>query len=143
MTHSPNNPPTDPPSRQQPPDDENSVGYKRPPKHSQFQKGRSGNPAGRPKTTVGISIKEILDGDQRGKNGEVISRREAYVIALVNEALRGNQKAFTKFMKLIDRCGLLRNDQTQYSSVIRVPEVKITEEEFMRNFGRPMGEPRR
>lgn len=143
MTHSSNNPLTDPPSRQQPPNDENSVGYKKPPKHTQFPKGRSGNPAGRPKTPIGISIKEMLDGDQRGKNGEVISRREAYVIALVNEALRGNQKAFAKFMKLMERCNLIRQDKTRNPSVIHVGEVEMTKEEFDRNFGRPMGEPRR
>jgi hypothetical protein len=143
MTHSPDNPHTDPPSRQQPSDDQNGVGYKKPPKHSRFAKGRSGNPAGRPKAPIGISIKEMFDGDQRGRNGEVISRREAYVIALVNEALRGNQKAFAKFMKLMDRCGLLRREQTWTAGVIHVGEVEMTREEFMRNFGRPMGEPRR
>lgn len=119
------------------------VGYKKPPKNSQFRKGRSGNPNGRPKAPIGISIKEILDGDQRGKNGEVISRREAYVIALVNEALRGNQKAFSKFMKLMHRSGLIRREQTQSPSVIYVPEVEMSMEEFKRNFGRKEGEPRR
>lgn len=143
MTHSANSHLTGPPYRQRPPDDENSVGYKKPPRHSQFAKGRSGNPAGRPKAPFGISIKEILDGEQRGKNGEVISRREAYVIALVNEALRGNQKAFAKFMKLMDRCSLIRHDQTRNPSVIFVGESEMTKEEFMRDFGRPMGEPRR
>ena len=119
------------------------VGYKKPPKNSQFRKGRSGNPNGRPKAPIGISIKEILDGDQRGKNGEVISRREAYVIALVNEALRGNQKAFSKFMKLMHRSGLIRREQTQSPSVIHVPAVEMSMEEFKRNFGRKEGEPRR
>ena len=117
------------------------VGYKKPPKHSQFRKGRSGNPNGRPKAPIGISIKEILDGDQRGKNGEVISRREAYVIALVNEALRGNQKAFSKFIKLMHRSGLMRREQTRALSVIHVPEVEMSMEEFKRNFGRKEGEP--
>src|ERR1700722_5286327 len=143
MTHSPNNPHTDPPSQKRPSEDENGIGYKKPPRHSQFAKGRFGNPAGRPKAPFGISIKEILDGEQRGKNGEVISRREAYVIALVNEALRGNQKAFVKFMNLMERCSLLRREQTRSAGVIHVPEVEMTEEEFMRNFGRPMGEPPR
>lgn len=133
----------DPPSRPQPSDNQHDVGYKKPPKHSQFAKGKSGNPGGRPKAPGGISIKEILDGDQRGKNGEVISRREAYVIALVNEALRGNQNAFTKFMKLMERSGLIRRDETRTPSVVHVPEVEMTMEEFKRNFGRPMGEPRR
>jgi hypothetical protein len=71
----------------------------------------------------------------------VISRREAYVIALVNDALRGNQKSFTKFMKLMNRSGLMRREQTQSPSVIRVPEVEMTREEFERNFGRKAGEP--
>jgi Family of unknown function (DUF5681) len=142
MTYSPNDLHADPPSPPQSSDDQHDVGYKKPPKHSQFRKGRSGNPGGRPKAAIGISIKEILDGDQRGKNGEVISRREAYVIALVNEALQGNQKAFSKFMNLMNRSGLIRPEQTQTASVIEVPEVEMTMEEFKRNFGRPKGEPR-
>jgi hypothetical protein len=141
MTDSPNDPHTDPPSEPQHPADHNDVGYKKPPKHSQFRKGRSGNPGGRPKAAIGISIKEILDGDQRGKNGEVISRREAYVIALVNEALRGNQKAFSKFMKLIHRSGLMRREKSTNPTVVHLPMRSVTMEDFMRDFGRPHSDP--
>src|ERR1700730_15437704 len=105
------------------------IGYGKPPRHAQFRKGTTGCPTGRPKRPPGISIKEILDGVQRGKNGEVILRREAFVIALVNDALRGNQKAFSRFMKLMHRSGLMRREQTQSPSVIRVPEVEMTREE--------------
>jgi hypothetical protein len=105
------------------------VGYGTPPRHAQFRKGVSGNPTGRPKRSEGISIKEILDGDQRGKNGEVISRREAYVIALVNEAMRGNQKAFTKFMSLMGRSGLIRQERSTNPSVIFAPRRIMTGEE--------------
>jgi hypothetical protein len=132
---------TDPPSRPQHSTDQQDVGYGKPPKHSQFAKGKSGNLSGRPKTPVGINIKDILDGDQRGKNGEVISRREAYVIALVNEASTGNQKAFSKFMKLMHRSGLMRREKTTNPTVIQVPTRPGTMEEFMRNFGRKKGEP--
>jgi hypothetical protein len=141
MTDSPDDPNPHLRSRPQPSDDQHDVGYKKPPKHSQFPKGKSGNLSGRPKTPVGISIKEILDGEQRGKNGEVISRREAYVIALVNEALTGNQKAFSKFMKLMHRSGLMRREKTTNPTVIQVPTRSGTMEEFMRNFGRKEGEP--
>ena len=43
------------------------IGYGNPPRHAQFRKGVSGCPTGRPKRPEGISIKEILDGDQRAK----------------------------------------------------------------------------
>ena len=117
------------------------IGYGKPPRHAQFRKGVSGFPSGRPKRPVGISIKEILDGDQRGKNGEVISRREAYVIVLVNEALRGNQKAFIKFMKLMYRSGLMRGEESKTSTVIHVPTRLGTTEDFMRDFARQRSEP--
>ena len=117
------------------------IGYGRPPRHGQFRKGSSGCPTGRPKRPPGISIKEILDGDQRGKNGEVISRREAYVIALVNAALQCNQKAFSKFMKLMNQAGLMRREKSTNPTVVTVPMRSTTMEEFMRDFGRPHNEP--
>ena len=125
--------------RSDPPEDE--IGYGKPPRHSQFRKGTSGCPTGRPKRPPGISIKEILDGDQRGKNGEVISRREAIAIAVVNEALRGNQKAFSKFMKLMHRSGLMRRETSTTPSVVFVPSRTATPEELedwrKNNFGLP------
>jgi hypothetical protein len=111
-------------------------GYGKPPRHAQFKMGRSGNPSGRPKKPIGISIREILDGDQRGKNGEVISRREALVISIVNGALRCDQKAFLKFMKLMDKSGLIINEPSKRPSVIEVPTRSGTREDFLRDFGR-------
>ena len=61
---------------------------------AQFRKGTTGCPTGRPKRPSGISIKEILDGDQRGKNGEVISRRDPYQLARLKAvALMAQQHA--------------------------------------------------
>ncbi len=117
------------------------VGYGKPPRHAQFRKGTTGCRTGRPKRPPGISIKEILDGDQRGKNGEVISRREAVVIAIVNEALRGNQKAFSKFMKLMHSSRLMRREQSTSPTVMHIPTKSMTPEEYevwkLRNFGPP------
>jgi hypothetical protein len=136
-TSQPNTPSTEP----QPDAGDRKVGYGKPPRHAQFRKGISGCPTGRPKRLPGISIKELLDGDQRGKNGEVISRREAYVIAIVKEALRGNQKAFSKFIKLMHRSGLMRRETSTTPSVVFVPSRTATPEELedwkKNNFGLP------
>ena len=124
----------------------NDVGYKKPPQHSRFAKGRSGNPSGRPKARIGVSIKDVLDGDQMGKNGEVISKREAIVIRMLNDALAGNQKAFGRFLKLLSLSGLKRIEPlSQVKNVFYDSEPMTPEqyEEFKRNFGRPKGEPRK
>ena len=39
---------------------EGEVGYKKPPKHSQFKKGQSGNPSGRKKKIVPKSLYEAF-----------------------------------------------------------------------------------
>jgi hypothetical protein len=120
------------------------IGYGNPPKHSQFKKGQSGNPKGRPKAPCGISLRTFLDGAETGKNGEVASRREAMVIALVNSALRGNQRAFSRFMKYLDKSGLLRREQiTQVQNHFydAKPMTPDQYEEFKLNFGRKPDEP--
>jgi Family of unknown function (DUF5681) len=89
------------------------IGYKKPPPKTQFAKGQSGNPRGRPKRSDSVSIKELLNGEQRGKNGEVISRREALVVKLLKDALSGKQKAFARFLKLMIETGLLQKETTR------------------------------
>ncbi len=146
MTAAPNDPLIDRPPQPSEAADQNGVGYKKPPKHSQFQKGQSGNPGGRPKALGGISIKDLLDGEQLGKNGEIISRREAIVIRMLNDALNGNQKAFGRFLKLLTQSGLRRAEQpSQVKNVFYESRPMTSEEyeEFKRNFGRPAGEPRK
>ena len=138
--NSPNDRHADPPSRPQSSDDQYDVGYKRPPKHSQFPKGKSGNPGGRPKALIGISIKDMLDGDQMGKNGEVISKREAIVIRMLNDALAGNQKAFGRFVKFLALSELKRIEPSSQVKNVYYESKPMTPEEhetFKRNFGLP------
>lgn len=98
------------------------IGYKKPPKHTQFAKGRSGNPNGRPKRPDGINIRELLDSDQQGKNGAVVSKREALVVRLMNDAMAGNQKAFGRFLNLMTDAGLLRSETPPRQHIIYLPD---------------------
>lgn len=78
------------------------VGYQKPPKKSQFQKGKSGNPKGRPKgshTFKAILEKELETEINISENGEPcdVTKKEAMVKKLISKALSGDLKAI-KFL---------------------------------------------
>ena len=79
-------------------EDNNEVGYGKPPSHTQFVRGQSGNPKGRPKGSQNLSTILNKVGSQRVKvteNGRVrfISKREATILQLVNKAVAGDLNA--------------------------------------------------
>jgi hypothetical protein len=86
--------------------DTNSVGYKKPPKHSQFKPGQSGNPKGRPKGTKNLAtdleeeLKEIILVTEGGKQRETTKQR-AMVKSLFAKALKGDVRAIGVLLKQI------------------------------------------
>jgi hypothetical protein len=89
------------------PDAEYRVGYEHPPKESQFQKGKSGNPRGRPpkpKSTLKARFAERLDElvPVPGKKRTRISRCQAMIRNLVEKAAAGEFKALMAIIRMMD-----------------------------------------
>ena len=77
---------------------DDTVGYGKPPVHSRWKPGQSGNPRGRPKKTKDVEklFQRELDATIRiTEKGETrtITKREALIKGMVNDALRGNRHA--------------------------------------------------
>jgi hypothetical protein len=74
------------------------VGYGKPPLHARFQKGRSGNPKGRPRGKKNMStlLSAALDAAiivvENGRRKK-ISKREAIITQLVNKSASADLKA--------------------------------------------------
>lgn len=103
-----------------------AIGYKRPPRHAQFPKGRSGNLKGRPKRPKGINLKQLLDGVQYTKDGSTISRRELIVRRILKDAMAGDPRQFKKFLDLLERAGLILRATAKSTGPIIVKRMQTT-----------------
>ena len=88
--------------------DDYSVGYKKPPKDTQFQPGRSGNPSGRPRQrpTIRSELEEELSAFttvEEGDNAVEVSKRRAIIKRLVEAAIEGNQRAVSTVINLCSK----------------------------------------
>ena len=85
------------------------VGYRRPPRASQFQPGTSGNPRGRRKGSRSVGalaeqFEQKLTVAERGQTRRV-TRLEIMLLQLANDAARGDPRAMKLLLELNDRYG--------------------------------------
>jgi hypothetical protein len=94
-----------------PPNDDDRVGPGRPPKHSRFKPGESGNPNGRPKGSVNLRTRVTQQLRQTvtvTRNGRPVKMSKADLIALqiVDSAAKGDLKAALLAVRLDDEAAV-------------------------------------
>ena len=92
------------------------IGYRKPPKHTQFKPGQSGNPRGRPhaQRNLGTVLRETLKERILIRDGERtrrVSKLDALVQVTINKALKGDLKALAAFVQLARPTGLMDEEQ--------------------------------
>ena len=94
--------------------DANAVGYKRPPTHTRFRPGRSGNPNGRPRHRPSFRAALLAElaatapgGDQRDTG----SKLQALVRTLVDTAIAGDARAQSLLIGALARIGVAEEDE--------------------------------
>jgi hypothetical protein len=98
-------------------DNENDVGYKRPPKHTQFKQGQSGNPAGRKKnvrnfkTDLMDELREMIVIRENGRERK-ISKQRAFIKALVAAAIKSDVRAINAVVGCTRNFGASIEDET-------------------------------
>lgn len=102
------------------------TGYKRPPVASQFKKGASGNPKGRPKGTRNFKtdLKATLARPVQiaeGGRSRSISTQQAGLERLREKALKGDQRALDRLIALAERHG---EDETAAMAEAKLSEME-------------------
>ena len=113
-----------------------SAGYKAPPDKHQFQKGKSGNPRGRPKGANGrrrIVERVLLEEHDIVEDGREMRRTtlELILLALRNKAFEGNNRAFNEWEKIDSDYDPPQSDKPE--GVLVVPG-RLTKESWVELF---------
>ncbi len=110
--------------------DDHEIGYRRPPEHSRFKPGQSGNPKGRPKGSKNLKtdLREELAEKITLREGERtvrISKQRAVLKSLLAKTLRGDPRAAAVLFNLMSNLlgfddGAVETDQPLNSNELEL-----------------------
>ena len=100
------------------------TGYGKPPKASQFKKGKSGNPKGRPKGIKNFAtyLEEMLKSKVSVKTDGVLKKLNTTQAALAQlrlKALKGNPRALEKLLDYAERFGADQDAKESEKTITR------------------------
>jgi hypothetical protein len=116
---------------------DDDAGYRRPPKSTQFKKGQSGNPKGRPKGTA--SFKSDLDAELREKlvlteNGREkrITKQRAFIKTLMAAAIKKDIRAVNALLACMRLFGGGNEEQPTNSENADPADLEFLESYLLR-----------
>lgn len=106
------------------------VGYRRPPQSTKFQKGKSGNPRGRPKNRKRSAPYDTILGQmvtirESGKDRRVTAA-EAFLLHLVRKGLGGDSAAARASLAAIEAARQRRRTEEDQLTVFRIILMSVS-----------------
>ncbi|MDI1229467.1 MAG: DUF5681 domain-containing protein [bacterium] len=116
------------------------IGYCKPPLKNRFQKGKSGNPRGRPKKSKNFSslVAKELDATitiTEGDKCRRVTKREALAMTIVNKSLILHQRALSALLPAVEK----QDDRIEQKQAHEQAQgLAEDDEELMRRFCFPI-----
>ena len=104
--------------------EEEAIGYKRPPRSTRFQKGKSGNPRGRPRNRrreipydhlLGQMVTVREDGRERR-----VTAAEAFLLQLIKKGLEGDSAAARASLEVLEAARAKRGPMDDIECITRI-----------------------
>jgi hypothetical protein len=101
-----------------------AVGFCRPPVHSRFKPGQSGNPSGRVKGSKNLKtlFHQILNEQiplRDGAQSKTVTKAEALMRRLIIGGLNGDSRSLTTLIRIAEQTGEFAEDRKNEQLIIR------------------------